>query len=91
MPNTPSAKADLRKSRVRREVNRGRKSAMRTVIKKIEAAIEAGDLETAETQLGLAQKLIDKNVRWNQVHQNTGARRKSYLQKAVNDLRVNAG
>ena len=91
MPNTPSAKADLRKSRARREVNRGRKSAMRTVIKKIDAAIDAGDLETAELQLGLAQKLIDKNVRWNQVHQNTAARRKSHLQKAVNALRANAG
>lgn len=91
MPNTPSAKADLRKSRVRRQVNRGRKSSMRTAIKNIDAAIEAGNLEAAEAQLILAQKLIDKNIQWNQIHANTGARRKSHLQKAVNELRTNAG
>ena len=43
MPNTPSAKAELKKSLKRREVNRGRRSLMRTWIKKTMDAVEAGD------------------------------------------------
>lgn len=83
MPNTQSAMGALRRSVVRRELNRGRKSAMRTWIKKTLTAIEAGDREEAQKCLLEAQALIDKNVRWNQIHANTGARRKSQLTKAV--------
>ncbi|MCH2111219.1 MAG: 30S ribosomal protein S20 [Planctomycetes bacterium] len=83
MPNTPSAKRALKKSAVRREHNRGQKSEMRTWIKKTLNAVEAGDMESAEQSLVMAQKMIDKNVKWNQMHANTGARRKSSLASAV--------
>ncbi len=87
MPNTPSAKADLKINAQRREHNRGRKSAMRTAVKQTLAAVEAGDLAAAETSLVLAQKMIDKNVKWNQLHANTASRRKSSLTRAVAALR----
>lgn len=87
MPNTPSAKASLKKSLKRRERNRGRRSAMRTWIRRTMVAVEEGNLENAEQHFVLATKLIDKNVKWNQLHQNTAARKKSYLAKAVNSLR----
>jgi ribosomal protein S20 len=35
----------------------------------------------------LAIKMIDKNVKWNQLHQNTAARKKSILARAVNGIR----
>lgn len=87
MPNTRSAKRELRKSLVRRQRNRGRKSAMRTWIKKTLRAVEAGDVEAAEANLVQAQKLIDKNAKWHQIHPNTAARRKSRLARMVAALR----
>ncbi len=91
MPNTPSAKAELKKSLKRRQRNRGRRSAMRTWIKRTEQAVQAGDLAEAERYLVLAVKLIDKNVKWNQLHANTAARKKSRLMKSVEALRSQAG
>ena len=87
MPNTPSAKAALKKSTKRREVNRGRRSAMRTYIKRTMDAVAENDVETAEKNFTLATKLIDKNVKWNQMHANTASRKKSRLAKAVASIR----
>ncbi len=86
MPNRPSSKSDLKRSRIRHERNRGRRSAMRTWIKKTLAAVEAGDKEGAESSLLMAQKQIDKNVKWNQLHERTAARRKSKLARLVNQI-----
>ncbi len=87
MPNTPSAKAELKKSLKRRERNRGRRSAMRTWINKTTVAIEEGDVEGAEKSFLLATKLIDKNVKWNQLHANTAAHKKSRLAQAIQQLK----
>ncbi|MDA1259823.1 MAG: 30S ribosomal protein S20 [Planctomycetota bacterium] len=88
MPNTPTARAELRKSLKRREHNRGRRSAMRTWIKRTLEAIEENNLPEAERYLQLSTKLIDKNVKWNQLHANTAARKKSQLARAVQGLRT---
>ncbi|NQU47208.1 MAG: 30S ribosomal protein S20 [Planctomycetes bacterium] len=88
MPNTPSAKAELKKGLKRRERNRGHRSAMRTWIKKTLVAVEENDLDSAEKHFRLATKLIDKNVKWNQLHQNTAARKKASLARAVNALKT---
>ncbi|MFK5955574.1 MAG: 30S ribosomal protein S20 [Planctomycetota bacterium] len=87
MPNTPSAKSSLKKSLKRRERNRGRRSAMRTWIKRTLDSVEEGNLQSAETNFAMATKLIDKNVKWNQMHTNNAARKKSHLAKAVDALR----
>ncbi len=86
MPNTPSAKAELKKSLKRRERNRGRRSLMRTWIKKTLDSIEAGDKAVASESLVQATHFIDKNVKWNQLHPNTAARKKSSLTLKVNAL-----
>ena len=87
MPTTPSAKKDLIRSGQRRERNRGRKSAMRTWIKKTVAAVDAGNVEDAEKSLAEAYRQIDKNTKWNQIHANTAARRKSKLAGIVANLK----
>ena len=87
MPNSPSAKKKLRKDIVLREINRGRRSTMRTWIRKTQFAIEEGDLQTAETHFLQATKWIDKNVQWNQLHTNTASRHKSRLAQALQGLR----
>ncbi len=88
MPNTPSQKATLIRNAKRRERNRGRRSEMRTWIKSTMTAIEAGNLEAAEAAFVQATKHIDKNVKWNQLHANAGAHKKSHLAQAVNALKA---
>ncbi|MBC8328454.1 MAG: 30S ribosomal protein S20 [Planctomycetes bacterium] len=83
MPNTQSAKGALKRSIVRRELNRGRKSSMRTWIKRTLSAVEEGNKEEAQKCLLEAQRMIDKNVKWHQLHANTGSRRKSRLARSV--------
>lgn len=86
MPNTPTARAELRKSLKRREVNRSRRSAMRTAIKNTLKAVEAKDAAAAAASLRTAAQLIDKNVKWKQLHANNAARKKSRLARAVGAL-----
>lgn len=87
MPNTPTAKAELRKSLKRNERNRSRRSAMRTWIKKTLQAVEEKNLSEAERNLQMASQLIDKNVKWKQMHANTAARKKSHLARTVKRLK----
>ncbi len=88
MPNTKSARRALKKSLVRRQHNRARKSMMRTAVKKVLKAVAEGDAATAEALLPQAYKMIDKNAKWNQIHANTAARRKSQLARAVASLKA---
>ena len=87
MPNTPTAKAELRKSLKRNLRNRSRRSLMRTWIKKTLQAVEEKNLAAAEQGLRMASQLIDKNVKWNQLHANTAARKKSNLARTVKRLK----
>ena len=83
MANTKSAEKRIRQSAKRNERNRAARSAMRTAIKKVRGAVDAGDAPTAETALREAVQLIDRTVTKNVVHSNTAARTKSRLVKAV--------
>lgn len=87
MPNTPTAKAELRKSLKRNERNRSRRSAMRTWIKKTLQAVEEKNVAEAQRSLQMATQLIDKNVKWKQLHAKTAARKKSGLALSVNRLK----
>ena len=49
-------------------------------------AVEAGDKDLATENFDFAKKFIDKNVKWNQMHPNTAARKKSHLAQAVNSI-----
>lgn len=88
MPTTPSAHKSLRQSSQRRQVNRSRKSAMRTWIQKTMDAVAAKDLPAAEKSYAMASKWIDKNAKRNQIHRNTASRRKSRLALAIAKLRA---
>ena len=83
MANTKSAEKRIRQSAKRNERNRAARSAMRTAIKKVRSAAEAGDAQGAETFLKEAVQVIDRSVTKNVVHRNTAARTKSRLVKAA--------
>ena len=83
MPNTNSAKKRLRQNKVLRLRNRSIKSDMRTQMKKVSAAVEAGDLETAEKEYQGAARKLDRAGARKVIHKNTAARYKSRLQKRI--------
>ena len=86
MPNTASAKKRVRQTEVRTLRNKNRRSAMRTAIRKVGEAIEAGDKAQAQAQLLSAQKLIDKAAKANIIHANNAANQKAKLARRVNGM-----
>lgn len=79
MPHTKSAKKQLRKSQERRAFNRATKSSIKTQIRKIRAAVAAGDLAKAETEFRLTAKKLDRAGVKRVIHPNAASRTKSRL------------
>ena len=73
------ARQDLKK----RALNRTQRSTMRTAIKKVHVAIEAGDKDAANTALKSAVSLIDRAGGKNLIHARQAARRVSRLNTHV--------
>jgi small subunit ribosomal protein S20 len=72
-----------RQSLKRRDHNREMRSALRTAIKNIRAAIDAKDLEAAKKQLPATVSLIDKMAAKGIIHDNAAARHKSRLHAGI--------
>ncbi|TVP97140.1 MAG: 30S ribosomal protein S20 [Planctomycetaceae bacterium] len=83
MPNTSTAKKRLRQNDKRRARNRARRSSLRTQIRKVRAAIAAGNVEVATTEFRLAAKRLDQAASTKLIHANTAARLKSRLVAAI--------
>lgn len=90
MANIKSEKKRIEVRERNRQANASFKSKMRTVVKKVKAAVENGEKENAEKLLPEAISLIDKSVKLGIQHENTAARQKSQLCKLVNSLSVEA-
>ena len=86
MANIKSAKKRVEVAKARNERNKSAKSAVKTAIKKVDAAIAAGDKAAAEEALRGAISIIDKTAKKGIFHKNTAARKVSRLTKAVNTL-----
>ncbi len=86
MANTKSADKRHRQNIVRRERNRAHMSRLRTAIKGVRSAVEAGDAETAKQLLPGTLALIDRTKSRGVIHSNSAARRKSRLVRLVGTL-----
>ncbi len=85
LPNVKSAKKRLRQAEKRRLRNKAIRSYVKTCIKKVLAAIEAGeDRDTLMEKVRIAQKAIDKAYSKGVFHKNEAARKKSRLMAKVN-------
>ncbi len=82
MPNIKSAKKRVLVSKVNNAMNRAAKTEMKTMIKKFEAAVVAG--EGVDAAYKTAIKTIDQGVAKGILHKNTAARKKSQLTKKLN-------
>ena len=90
MPTTKSAKKRLRQSLERRALNRAAKSAMKTQVRKVRSAVAAGDIATAETELRLAAKKLDRAGLKRVIHPNAAARTKSRLAHLIRNAKSTA-
>ncbi len=86
MANTPQAKKRIRRNARRAEINGARVGRIRTFVKKVEAAIVAGDREAATTALAGVQPELARGVAKGVLHKNTASRKFSRLTKAVGAL-----
>lgn len=82
MPHTTSAKKRLRQNQKRRQHNRAVKSALKTQIKRVEAAA-AGPPEQLRAEYNKAAKELDKAAAKRIVHPNLAARKKSQLARLL--------
>jgi len=89
MANTKSAKIANRKSIRRTEVNRARKSRIRTFLKKVETAVASGDHAEAMKALRTAQSEMNSGVTKNIIKKNTAARKISRLNARVKAIAGN--
>ncbi len=83
MANTPQARKRIRRNNARAEVNGARMSRIRSYVKKVETACEAGDKEAASAALKAAQPEMARGVARGVMHKNTVARKMSRLTKRV--------
>lgn len=86
MANSPQAKKRARQADKRRNHNASLRSLVRTVIKKVNAAIEAGDAEAAKAAYAAAVPVIDRMADKGIIHKNKAARHKSRLNAHVKGL-----
>lgn len=86
LANIKSAKKRVLVSKTRNERNKSIKSAVKTEIKKVEAAVAANDKEAAAAALLSATSKIDKAASKGVYHKNTASRKISRLAKAVNSI-----
>ena len=86
MANTKSAKKMVRKIATRTEVNKARRSRMRTYVRKVEEAIESGDKAAAAEALKAAQPEIMRAAGKGVSHKNTSARKVSRVSARVKSM-----
>ena len=86
MANTPGAKKSIRKIARRTEVNKARRSRVRTYLRKFEEAVSSGDAKAATAAFVEAQSELMRAVGKGVVHKNTGARKVSRLAARLKTL-----
>lgn len=86
MANSPQARKRARQAERRRARNASHRSRVRTYIKKVVAAIEAGDPEAASSALRRAEPVIDGMAGKGILHKNKAARHKRRLAARIKRL-----
>jgi small subunit ribosomal protein S20 len=89
--HTKSAKKRHRQSLERRAKNRAAKSAIKTQIRKVRQAAASGDIATAQKELQLAAKKLDRAGAKRVIHPNAAARTKSRLAHLIRAAKSGGG
>ena len=86
MANKKQAKKRIRQAEKHRQHNASRRSTLRTYVKKVDAAILAGDAKVATQALNAASSVLDSMATKGIIHKNKAARHKSRLSAKIKKL-----
>lgn len=86
MPNIKSAKKRVELTKAANARNKAEKSALKTAVKKFEAAVASGNHEQADAAFKVAVKTVDQGVKKGLLHKNNAARKKSSMALQLNKL-----
>lgn len=86
MANIKSAKKRILVSETKAARNKATRSRVKTAIKKVDAAVAAGDKAAAQAALSSAISEIEKAASKGVYHKNTASRKVSRISKAVNTI-----
>ncbi len=86
MANTPQSKKRARQNDARFEVNKARRSRIRTYLRKVEEAIASGSADAAKAALIEVQPELARGVTKGVLHKNTASRKMSRLASRVKAL-----
>ncbi len=86
MANSPQAKKRARQNDTARKHNASLRSMVRTYLKRVVAAIEAGDAEAAKAAYAEAVPVLDRVADKGVYHKNKAARHKSRLNAQIKAL-----
>jgi small subunit ribosomal protein S20 len=86
MANNPGARKAIRKIAARTEVNKARRSRVRTFVRKFEEALTGGNADLAKAAFVEAQSELMRAVSKGVVHKNTGSRKVSRLAAQLKKL-----
>ncbi len=87
MANIRSSEKDIRRTAKRTLANQGVKSRIRTLRKKVLAAVEQGDQAAAAASLSVFSAAVDKAAKTKVLHANTSSRLKSRMSLKVAGLK----
>ena len=85
--NIKSQKKRIITAEKARKRNKAVRSELKTYVKKVRAAVEAGDAEAAQAAANAANRKLDKAASKGIIHKNQAAKRKSGVQKLVNTIK----
>ena len=86
MANSPQAKKRVRTNMARARINAARRSRVRTFLKKVETAVNAGDKASAAAAFQIAQSELMRGVSKGVFKKNTAARTVSRLNARIKAL-----
>ncbi|MBR2122416.1 MAG: 30S ribosomal protein S20 [Lachnospiraceae bacterium] len=86
MANIKYAKKRILTSAKKAEANKAVKSSVKTAVKKVRTAVEAGDKALAQEQLKKAASTIDRAASKGVIHKNNAANKVSKLSSSVNKM-----
>ena len=86
MPNIKSAAKRDQLAKARHAKNKAAKSALKTAMKKFDAAVAEGNKEAAVSTYKVAVKAVDKPAVKNLIHKNNAAHKKSKMTVKLNSM-----
>ena len=86
MPNIKSAEKRVQIAKVRTARNKAEKTALKTTLKKFDAAVADGNRDAAVSTYKVAVKTVDKAVAKGLIHKNNAAHKKSSMTLALNAM-----